>query len=348
MEESAAEILVLWILTGLAVAMMLLRLGLKQYRSQRSSLGDYITIAAIVSILLRGAVINVALLWGTNNISTAVRKTMTFTPEVIYRREIGSRLTIVNRVFYTVYSWLQKGVVMCILQRLLKGVAPKWITKFYWITLAVTFVAALIVTFTECHPFKRYWQVVPDPGTCSKGIIQLEVFSALSMVTDAMLIALPLPHLMRIQRPFMERLRLFALFLVGLTILGVTMARLLMNVVLFHRSGQSHNVANIEIFFAAFVANAPTIYGLLNVEGRRGAAGAQYLPDSYSGSGSKSIGGIRSNVSRKDRGLDSGNYQSGHNLQNHVWAGKSRYAPDSDEEMMIVSPSPVMPFSDVL
>ncbi|OBT71216.1 hypothetical protein VF21_09879 [Pseudogymnoascus sp. 05NY08] len=328
MEQSVAEILVLWILTGLAVAMMLLRLGLKQYRSQRFSLGDYITTAAIVSILLRGAVIHVALLWGTNNITVAVRKTMTFTPEVIYRREIGSQLTI-----FSLSSWLQKCVVMCILQRLLKGVASKWITKFYWITLAVTFVAALVVTFTECDPFKLYWQVVPDPGTCSKGIIQLEVFSALSMVTDAMLIALPLPHLMKIQRPFIERLRLVALFLVGLTILGVTMARLLMNVVLFHRSGQSHNVANVEILFAAFVANAPTIYGLLNVEGRRGTAGAQYLPDSYSGS--KSIGGIGSNVSRKCRGLDSGNYQSGHNLQNHVWAGKSRYAPDSDEERMI-------------
>lgn len=102
MDEADAEILILWILTGLAVAMMLLRLGLKQYRSQSFSLGDYITIAAIVSILLRGAVIHVALVWGTNSITAAVRKTMAFTPEVIYRREIGSQLTIVNRVFYTV------------------------------------------------------------------------------------------------------------------------------------------------------------------------------------------------------------------------------------------------------
>lgn len=66
---------------------------------------------------------------------------------------------------FSLSSWLQKCVVMCILQRLLNGVASKWITKFYWITLAVTFVAALIVTFTECDPFKLYWQVVPDPGT---------------------------------------------------------------------------------------------------------------------------------------------------------------------------------------
>lgn len=175
-------------------------------------------------------------------------------------------------------------------------------------------------------------------GTCSKGIIQLEVFSVLNMATDLMLIALPLPHLIKIKRPLIERLRLIALFLVGITIIAVTMTRLLMNVVLFHRSGQSHNVANVEIFFAAFVANAPTIYGLLNIEGRkRGTARAQYLPDSYTGS--KSGGGIGSNVSR-NRGLDSSRYQPGDNLQSKAWSGKSRYDHDSDEEMMIVSLSP--------
>ena len=158
------------------------------------------------------------------------------------------------------------------------------------------------------------------------------------MATDIMLIALPLPSLFRIQRPLIQRLRLIALFLVGLTIVAVTMTRLLMNVVLFHRSGQSHNVANVEILFEAFVANAPTIYGLFNTSGRgRGTAGAQYLPDSFTGS--KSGGGIGSGGQRS-RGLDSSNYHTGHNLHSQAWGGKSRYVADSDEEMMIVSPSP--------
>ena len=223
---------------------------------------------------------------------------------------------------------------MCVLQRLLRGVKSERITKLYWATLGVTFLAALIVTFTECHPFHLYWQVTPDPGSCSKGIIQLEVFSALNMATDLMLIALPLPQLIKIKRPLMERLRLVALFLVGLTIVAVTLTRLLMNVVLLHRSGQSHNVANVEIFFAAFVANAPTIYGLLNGKARRrGTSRGQYLPDSYAVSSS---GGNRINVSSSRR-MDSSNYQSGENLPNKAWGGKNRFGNESDEEMMIVS-----------
>jgi hypothetical protein len=99
--------------------------------------------------------------------------------------------------------------------------------------------------------------------------MQLIVFSILNMVTDFMLIALPLPQLIKIKRPLMAKIRLIVLFLVGLTIVAVTLTRLLMNLVLFNRSGQAHDVANVELFFEAFVANASTIYGLLHIERRQ-------------------------------------------------------------------------------
>ena len=102
MNETDTELVILWVLTGAAVAIMVLRLVLRQYRRQTFLLGDYLTMAAIVAIFLRGAVIHVAIVWGTNSITAAVRKTMKFTPEVIYQHEIGSKLTIVNRTFYTV------------------------------------------------------------------------------------------------------------------------------------------------------------------------------------------------------------------------------------------------------
>jgi hypothetical protein len=108
-----------------------------------------------------------------------------------------------------------------------------------------------------------------DIGTCSKGNLQLIVFSILNIVTDVMLIALPLPQLIKIKRPLMAKIRLIVLFLVGLTIVAVTLTRLLMNLALFNRAGESHNVANVELFFEAFVANASTIYGLLHIESRQ-------------------------------------------------------------------------------
>jgi hypothetical protein len=86
------------------------------------------------------------------------------------------------------------------------------------------------------------------------------------MVTDVMLMILPLHYLSKINRPWLARLRLIGLFLVGLAIVAVTMTRLIMNVTNYNRSGASHNIANIELFFSALVANAPPIYGLINAK----------------------------------------------------------------------------------
>jgi hypothetical protein len=61
--------------------------------------------------------------------------------------------------------WLQKAVVLILLQRLLSGIKyTKGIIKVYWAILGVSYTTVQIATFTDCKPFKLWWQVVPDPG----------------------------------------------------------------------------------------------------------------------------------------------------------------------------------------
>lgn len=94
------EIIIMWALTGASVAIMAFRVIMNVSRRRRFDMGDYCTMAAIVTLLLRSSVENVPLVWGNNQVKH--RATITFTPQDIYRREVGSKLTIVNRVFYTV------------------------------------------------------------------------------------------------------------------------------------------------------------------------------------------------------------------------------------------------------
>ena len=77
-----------------------LRLALRQIRGQCFNLSDYLTIAAIVFVVLRSAFTTVVVLWQNNNVSAAYRHQHIFTPEEICRREIGSKLTLVNRMIY--------------------------------------------------------------------------------------------------------------------------------------------------------------------------------------------------------------------------------------------------------
>ncbi len=100
MDELGSELVVLWVLTGAAAILMMWRLIMRWNRLRRFELGDYFTMAAILTVLLRAGAENVPMVWGTNQ--NTVAQTKKFTPQVIYQHEIGAQLTMVNRVFYTI------------------------------------------------------------------------------------------------------------------------------------------------------------------------------------------------------------------------------------------------------
>jgi hypothetical protein len=130
----------------------------------------------------------------------------------------------------------------------------------------------------------------------------------------------------------MARLRLIGIFLVGLCIIAVTLARLLLNVLHLHRTGASHNIANLEIFFAAFVANAPPIYGLINMKVRSSATRSRSqgnTNNSLTGARQLDTLGTKSTASRAQRS-HMNDWSNGTGVNNY---GKI----DSDEELFIVS-----------
>lgn len=89
-----------WLFSWLALAIMALRLGWKHVSKKRYNMGDYLTVGAILCVLARLGFIHIVLTWGTNNIPKAVWKSRTLTAEEIYRRGVGSRLAIANRFVY--------------------------------------------------------------------------------------------------------------------------------------------------------------------------------------------------------------------------------------------------------
>ena len=53
-------------------------------------------------------------------------------------------------------------------------------------------------TIGECHPFSHYWQVIPDPGPqCRLGYAQLATMGAANVITDLVLVALPVPIILQ-------------------------------------------------------------------------------------------------------------------------------------------------------
>ncbi|KAF2820544.1 hypothetical protein CC86DRAFT_304707 [Ophiobolus disseminans] len=257
--------------TGLALIIMAVRLSCRRILFSKLGFGDFCTMAAMLCAAARGGMIHVVITWGTNNVSAKARTRIDFTPDEVYRRTIGSRLTIANRPVYNTYLWLQKLVL---LHFFLRNFHPqernrRYILWSYSVVFFATWTAAQIVGFTECDPFNLYWQVIPAPGKCVQAQVQLVVLGVLNIVTDIMLLALPLPTLISLQTPWRTKLRLFTICALGLFIIAITIIRLPINHLNAAVQANRSTWASTELLTAAIAVNAPTLYGAFNHWRRR-------------------------------------------------------------------------------
>lgn len=135
---------------------------------------------------------------------------------------------------------MQKLVLLDTYRKLLTHLRWEKVTMIsYFGIFAVTYIIVQTVTFTECDPFNHYWIVLPDPGItfplffvldlltnaglCCQAQLQLIVLGkpsrrsfqcntsntlispgVLNVITDLMLIALPIPILIMVKRSAIE------------------------------------------------------------------------------------------------------------------------------------------------
>ncbi|KAL9573141.1 hypothetical protein ACKAV7_002826 [Fusarium commune] len=276
-----------WFFSCLSLLIMGVRLIWRKAAKQKFVLGDYLTMGAILCCAVRLALIHVVLTWGTNNIKPSLREKMVFTDEIIYRREIGSKFAITNRVFYNSFLWLQKLVLLDVYRRLLLNLRyQKTIMYSFLLVFFGTYVAVQVTTFSECVPFHLYWQVVPDPGTCSKAQLQLIVVGVLNIVTDVMLLAVPIPLFFSLKTSWKRKLKLYVLFTLGIFIVAITVIRLPINAMNKDSQVNRTTWASTELLTATIVVNAPTLYGFWNK--KKQGTGYVYSHSQSQGTGMRS------------------------------------------------------------
>lgn len=101
MDEDLRKTIIMVAVFGLCGALiMLARLAMRKVRRQTFNLSDYLTIVAIACLAARTGFTTVVVLWGNNNLTAAYRALNDFTADEIYQREVGSKLTLVNRITY--------------------------------------------------------------------------------------------------------------------------------------------------------------------------------------------------------------------------------------------------------
>ncbi|OAG12411.1 uncharacterized protein CC84DRAFT_1211974 [Paraphaeosphaeria sporulosa] len=266
-----------WWCTIFSLVIIGTRLAGRYIRNDRLFREDKIMAGSIVPLLARMALIHVVLIWGTNNVDTSKLTD----PLKIHHREIGAKLVIAARIFYTMFIWMAKFTVSEFLKRM---------TERFWkkgyelglrgirVFLVATFVAVLIATLSECRPFTENWQVVPEAKpTCRQGYGHLLTMGTADIVTDLLLILFPIPIILKSSMSIKRKLQLVALFSMSIVLVIITAARIPL---VIGKSGlqQYRTVwASSEILAATGVSNAIILGSFLR---DRGIKKTKYKPGS--------------------------------------------------------------------
>ncbi|KAG9228561.1 hypothetical protein BJ875DRAFT_235128 [Amylocarpus encephaloides] len=252
--EDKATLLVCWWCTIFAAVVILFRVSGRYIRTEKLFKEDWLAFACLIPLFCRMAVVHLVLLYGTNNALIT-----DFSEHAVHRRQLGSRLVLVSRIFYAATLWMLKLTISEFFKRLISSIwreSYERVLIFLRWFLLVTFIGVVIADLAECQPFDHYWQVVPDPGPkCRQGYAQLLTMGTCNVITDLLLVLFPIPIIIRSKMRMQRKMQLVCLFAGSLLPAGTTLYRIPM--ILDRQGSQQYRslLASVEILFATAIAN---------------------------------------------------------------------------------------------
>ena len=248
-----------WVCCILTLVLLTLHLGLSLFSQKgRIDLVSGLVIVSMFLVIARLVVNTILLAHVTAHDALAMKLTGVDLDDV----KSASILSLVTRVIATAIYWLQVAILLAFYSRIMGHIL--WATimiKVCLVSLCLTFIAVVLVTFLECRPFRLYWQLSPPPGNCTDAYSQLLLQCFCNIFLDLMVLVISLPLLKFRHRDASKNLRLGVLFGLGTLTVIVTCVR--MSQVIKGGSSQAARRlwASIQLLTSTLVANIPFIYG---------------------------------------------------------------------------------------
>ncbi|GAB7358979.1 hypothetical protein MBLNU230_g5053t1 [Neophaeotheca triangularis] len=142
--------------------------------------------------------------------------------------------------------------------------------RFCWVLIITTYIAVVLATFLECQPFRLYYEIRPESRPqCTRAYVQLVLQCGSNIAIDLVLLAISSPLLKYRDRTWLQRVQLGILYAIGTFCIIVSILR---TVIIYDKdSAQAVRSvwASIQEIVAAFVANAPSVYGAIMLHRRK-------------------------------------------------------------------------------
>lgn len=265
-----------WISGGIALFVLVVRLGTHRYHIGRIDASAYVVLLSILVLTGRLITNHFVLTYGTVSGLVSSSKEdggTSYSDQELWQARTGTTLTLVTRLLVTTFYWLQCAILLLVYQRLLSHI--QWVRhtiKICWLVTGVTYIAVVLTTFLECTPFSLYYSLkIPE---CSKAYAQLWVQWLSNVGIDLILLTISSPIVREQIRLFPKNLQLGVMFVLGFFCIVISCLRI--SYIYASSSAQPTRSlwASIQALVATVVANVPSIYGALKVWKRKGRGGS--------------------------------------------------------------------------
>ncbi|KAF3490571.1 uncharacterized protein GIQ15_00088 [Arthroderma uncinatum] len=228
-----------WTEYGIGVAVILLRIAARLKIVRWNWHGDDYFII-LVLLLWSGELAMLELIGRTGtNIGLSDAQRDALTPDEIATLEFGTKCNLAGWLMYTTLIWSLKACMLFFYARLTIGLYKERMVK----------IAAI-----------KNWQVTPYPGDlCTLGVPNYIAVASTNLLTDMLLLSIPLPLLVRVRIPLTRKLVIGLLLCGGVFIMIATLLRCILSIQSIHGINVSTIWAIRESFVAILAINAPCI-----------------------------------------------------------------------------------------
>ncbi|KAL4972925.1 hypothetical protein BDW66DRAFT_113418 [Aspergillus desertorum] len=151
---------------------------------------------------------------GTNGVPPSQWDTVD--PATIPDRIVGSKMVVAVEQFWMVVVWGCKCSLLLLYSTMTAGLWQNRTVKVIGLICVLSFVLIEILFFAVwCRPFSAYWSYPPKSQQCAVYTNHVIITLVLNISTDIMIMAIPLPLLIRAKLSMSKKLTLCALFSLG-------------------------------------------------------------------------------------------------------------------------------------
>ncbi|PWY81559.1 hypothetical protein BO94DRAFT_558007 [Aspergillus sclerotioniger CBS 115572] len=260
-----------WIELCLGVLVILLRLysrakvvGIRKWQAD-----DFMSIIALFLWISEVTMFKLIVHLGTNTGLTDEERASISVKET-HERMLGTQFLLVGWMLYVTLLWVLKACMLCFFDRLTIGLPRQKFVKYAAGFCFCAYIAAMMTILLHCIPLDRLWQIYPNPG-CK--------LSALK--TDAILLLIPIPLLVRVRLPMRRKLMAGLLLCGGIFVMIAALLRCFLSLWMIDSVNASNVWGVRETFIAVIAVNVPCIKPLFG----RSASHGEWSMDPSTGKG---------------------------------------------------------------